>query len=237
MERDQLARMIEDGWSLERIGQAVGRHPSTVGYWVKKHGLSAAHAARHAPRGSIPREELTHLVARDLTVREIAETTSRSPTTVRYWLRRYGLQTTERARFVRRRARIRMWGDCARHGRTTFIGQSGGRAVCARCRAEGVSSWRRRAKQILVEEAGGECRLCGYRRCIGALHFHHLDPRTKCFGLGSRGLARSLGALREEAAKCVLLCSNCHAEVEMGVAKLALPSPRADLSGVAHDPG
>jgi hypothetical protein len=26
--------------------------------------------------------------------------------------------------------------------------------------------------------------------------------------------------MREEAAKCVLLCSNCHAEVEAGVATL-----------------
>jgi DNA-binding CsgD family transcriptional regulator len=237
MDRDRLAQMIGDGWSLERIGAELGRHPSTVSYWLRKHGLPAAHADRHSPRGSIPREELTDLVARDLTVREIADATGRSPTTVRYWLRRYDLRTTDRARFVRRRARVRMWGHCARHGRTTFIGERGGRAVCARCRAEGVSAWRRRAKQILVEEAGGRCRLCGYERCIGALHFHHVDPRTKRFGLGSRGLARSLAALREEASKCVLLCSNCHVEVEMGLAKLALPSPRADLSGVAHDPG
>jgi hypothetical protein len=50
---------------------------------------------------------------------------------------------------------------------------------------------------------------------------NHLDPAEKRFGLGSRGLARSIAALREEARKCVLLCSNCHAQVEAGV--VALP--------------
>ena len=72
---------------------------------------------------------------------------------------------------------------------------------------------------MLVEEAGGRCALCGYARCIGALHFHHVDPQTKSFGLSSRGFARSLAAARREAAKCVLLCANCHAEVESGVAR------------------
>jgi len=31
-----------------------------------------------------------------------------------------------------------------------------------------------------------------------------------------RGLTRSIEALRKEAAKCVLLCANCHAKVEWG---------------------
>ena len=75
-------------------------------------------------------------------------------------------------------------------------------------------------KQLLVEEAGGRCGLCGYDRYVGALQFHHVDPAEKSFQLGQSGLTRSIDAMREEAAKCVLLCSNCHAEVEGGVAKL-----------------
>jgi hypothetical protein len=39
-------------------------------------------------------------------------------------------------------------------------------------------------------------------------------------------LARALSAAREEAGKCVLLCANCHAEVEAGVA--TLPTTVAD---------
>jgi hypothetical protein len=68
-----------------------------------------------------------------------------------------------------------------------------------------------------VSEAGGACRLCGYDRYPGALHFHHLDPGEKRFRLSEQGATRSLSLLREEARKCVLLCANCHAEVEGGM--------------------
>jgi hypothetical protein len=72
----------------------------------------------------------------------------------------------------------------------------------------------------LVAEFGGRCVLCGYDRHPGALHFHHLDPTEKAFGIGGTGATPSLEKLRQEARKCVLLCANCHAEVEAGVARL-----------------
>jgi hypothetical protein len=71
-------------------------------------------------------------------------------------------------------------------------------------------------KEILVAEAGGACLLCGYSRYIGALQFHHRDPATKVFGIGQEGVTRSLAVMREEAAKCDLVCANCHAEIEGG---------------------
>jgi hypothetical protein len=83
-----------------------------------------------------------------------------------------------------------------------------------------VAEWRRRTKRTLVEEAGGCCQLCGYNRCMAALEFHHKDRKTKKFGLSLRGVTRSIETLREEAKKCVLLCSNCHAEVEVGFTEL-----------------
>jgi hypothetical protein len=75
-------------------------------------------------------------------------------------------------------------------------------------------------KLRLIAEAGGRCRLCGYDRFPGALHFHHLDPETKTFGLSRQGVYRSLARARAEAQKCALLCANCHAEVEGGFAVL-----------------
>ena len=54
-----------------------------------------------------------------------------------------------------------------------------------------------------------------------ALEFHHVDPAEKRFALSARGGHAVARALRAEARKCVLLCSNCHAEVESGV--VALP--------------
>ena len=72
---------------------------------------------------------------------------------------------------------------------------------------------RRKNKLVLVAEHGGKCVQCGYARCVGALEFHHLDANAKVFGIGS-GNTSGLDALRAEATKCVLLCANCHREVE-----------------------
>ena len=91
---------------------------------------------------------------------------------------------------------------------------------CRLCRSGAVHRRRREVKRILVAEAGGACVLCGYDRALSGLHFHHVDPTEKAFALSRQGVTRSLSAARAEAAKCVLLCSNCHAEVEAGTAKL-----------------
>jgi transcription elongation factor Elf1 len=116
---------------------------------------------------------------------------------------------------------------CARHGIAPFARDANGTFRCPRCSSDAVSRRRRKVKGILVAEAGGRCALCGYDRCVRALAFHHLDPLTKRFGLAEGGLARSLAQVREEVAKCVLLCANCHAEVEAGIA--VLPRREATL--------
>jgi hypothetical protein len=86
---------------------------------------------------------------------------------------------------------------------------------------ERVARRRRQIKELLVQEAGGRCVLCGYDRCVAALHFHHVDPSEKSFAIARRGHTRSLERAREEARKCVLVCANCHAEIEGGAANLS----------------
>lgn len=66
-------------------------------------------------------------------------------------------------------------------------------------------------------ERGGACENCGYDRYLGALQFHHRDPATKEFGVAEAGRTLGIARLREEAKKCILLCANCHAEVEAGL--------------------
>lgn len=59
------------------------------------------------------------------------------------------------------------------------------------------------------------CSKCGYKKCARALHFHHLNPDDKKFEISwaaFRGV--SIAKLENEIKKCVLLCSNCHAEIE-----------------------
>lgn len=66
-------------------------------------------------------------------------------------------------------------------------------------------------RSALKKELGGACKRCGFED-ERALVFHHRDPRAKAFGFGtSVGCGKSMAALRAEAAKCDLLCANCHA--------------------------
>ena len=224
MDKDALDRWLDQGRSLEWIGRETNLHASTVAYWVRKHGLEPVAGDAHGARGAPPRDVLARLVAEGRTVREIALAIDRSPTTVRHWLKRYGLATMRAARLrssVPGPVGERYVDRCYRHGEATFIVRpDGASGRCSRCRMEAVSEWRRRVKQRLVERAGGCCSLCGYDRCVAALQFHHVDPTEKRFSISNRGLGVAWATLSAEADKCVLLCGNCHAEVEAGVATL-----------------
>jgi transposase len=222
MDRALLEEYLVEGLSLAEIGQRVDRHESTVSYWIEKHGLQAANRAKHAPKGGVEREKLVSLVAAGMSVAQIAVAVGLSKTTVRHWLREYRLKTQGSARRVASEGGGRqMELRCSRHGLTTFRLRAEGGYRCCRCRAEAVARRRRKVKRMLIEEAGGGCRLCGYSRCVAALAFHHLDPAEKTFSLSDRGVARSLEKARAEAGKCVLLCANCHAEVEAGLVAVA----------------
>ena len=233
-----MEQQLSQGLSLAEIGRRSGLHESTVGYWARKYGLEAANRSKHASRGGIPRGELETLVASGASIAQIAESVGRSKAAVRHWLAKYGLRTgggTDRrspdaSREAREAGLSEVSLDCPRHGTAEHVRDSRGYFRCRRCRQEAVVRRRRRVKEILVAEAGGCCRLCGYDRCRAALQFHHLDPSAKQFGVAENGMARSIERLRAEVRKCVLLCSNCHAEVENGI---------SFISGVAQkdDPG
>jgi hypothetical protein len=111
---------------------------------------------------------------------------------------------------------------CKRHGLTEFAHYRSGRGrfrwCCKRCVGEAVTRRKQKVKRILVAEAGGRCAVCGYEGCIINLSFHHVDPSQKEFAI-SMGMGRSIAAFREEAKKCVLVCANCHGEIEAGLIK------------------
>lgn len=83
--------------------------------------------------------------------------------------------------------------------------------------SERVQSWRKRAKQKLVEIAGGECCVCGYNRCITALEFHHIDASKKEFAVTGSRNTRALSLMIAEIRKCVLVCANCHREIHQNM--------------------
>jgi transposase len=243
MDRTSLEQLLGQGLSLAEVGKRFGLHESTVGYWVEKHGLRAVNRDKYAARGGLERAQLEQLVEEGATIAEIADSVGRSKTTVRHWLQRHGMKT-QSTRGRRRSPQAIAARDagsnvatmtCRLHGETAYVLDGRGYYRCRRCRSEAVARRRRKMKSILVGEAGGMCVICGYAENMRALHFHHLEPSEKRIEINAKGVALSLDTLRAEARKCVLLCSNCHAEVEDGTA--SIPVVTLDRSSRSEYPG
>ena len=229
MDKESLELLIGQGLSIERIAKCFGKDPSTISYWMKKHGLQSPYAAKHAAKGGVERGQLEELVGLGMTIAEIAEELGLSKGTVRHWLGRYGLRTkngrgtrepgvTAAGKDAGKATLIR---TCRHHRPAEFVIEGRGYYRCKRCRTEQVVPRRRAIKVALVSDSGGQCALCGYSRCMGALHFHHLEPVIKRLEV-SKATSLSLERVQREVQKCLLLCSNCHAEVEEGLASLPL---------------
>ena len=90
-----------------------------------------------------------------------------------------------------------------------------------------IKRWRIKTKKRMIQELGGRCCICGYDKCRDSLTFHHLDPKTKKFGFGKlMTQIRSWEIIARELEKCVLVCQNCHSELNAGLAKVPKSPPR-----------
>jgi hypothetical protein len=79
-----------------------------------------------------------------------------------------------------------------------------------RCRYEWEKTLIRKIQ--VVELLGGKCHICGYDKYYGALHLHHIDPEQKEMSWKAMRVC-SWEKMIKEVNKCVLICSNCHAEI------------------------
>ena len=71
-----------------------------------------------------------------------------------------------------------------------------------------------KTKALLIEQKGGECKICGYKfdgRNHAAFDFHHRDADDKSFNI-SKTTRSEPGRQRllKEVEKCDLLCAICH---------------------------
>jgi hypothetical protein len=102
----------------------------------------------------------------------------------------------------------------------------GDRKLCLECspykekgnnkQSEAVQRCQRRKKQKAVDYLGGKCSICGYDKCLGSLHFHHIDPEIKEHYISYVVARREWDFAKKELDKCILVCSNCHGEIHWG---------------------
>lgn len=98
-------------------------------------------------------------------------------------------------------------GGCSK----VFYHPAGENAVEPTCESCTGNRVRFALKAAAVEYKGGQCVGCGYRRCLRALTFHHVDPTEKEFSIATMQCA-AWETIKKEIDKCVLLCENCHRE-------------------------
>ena len=108
--------------------------------------------------------------------------------------------------------------ECKKHGLTEHHLYGNGKNhkktyKCLKCNVDAVKRRRHTVKEKAVAYKGGKCVKCDYNKCISALEFHHPD-KNKEFGIGAKGYTRSWEKLKLELDKCILVCSNCHKEIE-----------------------
>lgn len=181
------------------------------------------------------KEVLEELALQGLSTYQIAKELKKGQTTIRHWLKKYGLKTNHKKIGE---GYINSGNNCCKEK------ISNGLKVCASCKIEkpisefytfikrGKESYysyckpcakvifkerdnRNSFKAKAVEYAGGKCTICGYDRCQRALEFHHKNPKEKDFSISSMTFNRKelTQDVIEEVDKCVLLCANCHREV------------------------
>lgn len=91
------------------------------------------------------------------------------------------------------------------------------RRMCNPCRSRFYNARyaRKRLHELAEYKLHHGCKVCGYNKCSAVLDFHHLDPNNKEGNVGI--VAGGSNRWKEEAAKCVVLCRNCHMEYHSGL--------------------
>jgi 5-methylcytosine-specific restriction endonuclease McrA len=102
------------------------------------------------------------------------------------------------------------------------------RIFCYNCSPRGATvakakrTQKRVIKHLLVKYKGGKCVECGYKKCEGALQFHHIDGQDKDFVLSTiNPNSIPMSDMYKEVDKCILLCANCHAKKHEVTDKIA----------------
>lgn len=167
------------------------------------------------------------LVFEGLSTYQIAKKYEMGQTTIRYWLRKYGLNTNHMP-FTEKSKMISLNGKkCLMCGEPLFGARS---HYCNdKCKSkhhykfnkknanpntnERQAKVSKERKLKLIEMSGGKCVKCGYCKNYSALSFHHTNPENKTFTLDSRKLSNTnWNSILKEWEKCELLCLNCHME-------------------------
>lgn len=176
------------------------------------------------------KEKYEFLIQQNKSTYSIATELGLSQTTVRYWLKKYGLKTKPKydcyAYSVNgvdlTKRKCPQCQEIKEINRENFYirkNTSKPHAWCKKCNDKIAYAKQLERKRKAVEYKGNKCCICGYNRYVGALDFHHIDPSKKDFNI-SELRSYTWEHIKKEVDKCILVCKNCHAEIHHGLIDL-----------------
>ena len=98
--------------------------------------------------------------------------------------------------------------ECGENNPSKFYNKM--RIHCKVCHSRASYAIQKQRRIDAIEYKGGKCEMCGYDKYHGALQFHHKDPSKKDPKAFRKTFKQE--TYFAEIDKCMLLCSNCHAE-------------------------
>jgi 5-methylcytosine-specific restriction endonuclease McrA len=170
------------------------------------------------------KEELQDYITQKLSIRQIAKECDTSYTSIRYWLKKYQIKPAYDKFGVKEYGETRFCTKCEKDVPTQNFYKRRNKlfssVYCKDCSNRTTVERMREFKKKCVDYKGGECQICGYKKYIGALEFHHIDPSQKDFNISHFRKYSFDDITKYELDKCALLCANCHREVESGITLL-----------------
>ena len=85
---------------------------------------------------------------------------------------------------------------------------------CRECDSNKSHLLLKRNRQLVLEAKDVPCMDCGVRWPFWIMEFDHRDPSKKDFEIGSEGRQFSKQKVKDEMAKCDIVCANCHKDRE-----------------------
>lgn len=85
--------------------------------------------------------------------------------------------------------------------------------------------YRDKVRDYILDELTKPCLKCGETR-VWLIQFHHINPEEKLLQIHA---AKTIESAKEEAKKCVCLCSNCHNEYHYFFGRKSMTNPSETL--------
>ena len=156
------------------------------------------------------------LINKNYSQRKIGEELKISQSNVRYWLKKYGINTKNKKHNVKEIFDEKRCPICdeIKPINEFYINKNrkNRNSYCKKCSNEYHTKRMKSIKLKMIQHKGSECLDCGLHlnnTHYSVFDFHHLNPNEKDINF-KRIKFQKWNKIIEELDKCVLLCSNCH---------------------------